>query len=78
MTTIAMNLKISEKLAQPQVNHYISWLRRAEYIHLDPALYFFQFAIGILEAAASHDFLRYPMGLRKMQIAGNAFKRMFQ
>ena len=26
-----MNLKISEKLAQPQVYHYISWLRRAEY-----------------------------------------------
>ena len=26
-----MNLKISEKLAQPQVRHYISWLRRAEY-----------------------------------------------
>ena len=30
-----MNLKISEKLAQPQVYHYIKWLGRAEYRNID-------------------------------------------
>ena len=44
-----MNLKISEKLAQPQVYHYISWLRRAEYRNVNCTMTYTEWCYELMD-----------------------------
>ena len=48
-----MNLKISEKLAQPQVYHYIKWLGRAEYRNIDCTMTYTERCYELLDGNCS-------------------------